>query len=133
MQGKITITFNGDSKRFAGILLDVTGFQRRVESLGGSWKLELDAMKENVKRSRGSGQNLDVSLGSLGLSARTYNSLEKEGNIRFVGELLEKTPRELFVLRNFGNTSLAEVFQTVRKAGLQFTHQGAWDSECLGL
>ncbi len=52
--------------------------------------------------------NLDRKVGELELSVRAANCL-KAANIRFLGELVEKTDAEMLKTKNFGRKSLNEI------------------------
>jgi DNA-directed RNA polymerase subunit alpha len=53
----------------------------------------------------------------LKLSSRTLNCLRR-GNIRTVGEVLERSREELLALRNFGERSLQELYAKLRDIGV---------------
>ena len=53
----------------------------------------------------------------LKLTSRTQNSLRR-GNLALVGQVLERTAEELLALRNFGDRSLAELFEKLRESGV---------------
>ena len=53
----------------------------------------------------------------LKLSSRTLNCLRR-GNIRTVGEVLERSREELLALRNFGERSLQELYTKLRDIGV---------------
>ena len=48
-------------------------------------------------------------LANLDLSVRSYNALTYGGNIRSLGELATKKPKELLKIKNFGRKSLVEI------------------------
>jgi DNA-directed RNA polymerase subunit alpha len=52
----------------------------------------------------------------LGLSVRTANCLKRAG-VTKVGELFEKTDRELLNIKNFGQRTLDEVNEQLRERG----------------
>ena len=60
----------------------------------------------------------------LNLSARTFNCL-KRAKINKVGEVLEKSHEELLKIKNFGDKSLAELYDRLRALGLLSQNQGA--------
>ncbi len=55
-------------------------------------------------------------LESLGLSARSFNSLERAG-IKFIGELALMTENELKEIKNLGKKSLEEIKEKLEEAG----------------
>ncbi len=55
-------------------------------------------------------------LESLGLSARSFNSLERAG-IRFIGELALMTENELKEIKNLGKKSLEEIKEKLEEVG----------------
>ncbi len=61
---------------------------------------------------------LNMTLSELNLSARATNSLEA-GNIRIVRDLVTRTEEQLLDLRNFGDTTLAEVKEKLASLGLR--------------
>ena len=60
----------------------------------------------------------------LNLSARTLNCL-KRAKINKAGEVLEKSHEELLKIKNFGDKSLAELYDRLRALGLLSRIQGA--------
>jgi DNA-directed RNA polymerase subunit alpha len=64
------------------------------------------------------GETNDSPIGDLGLPARTVNAL-KAAEIETVGDLLKKTPSELLgAIKNFGQKSLDEIQESLKKMGL---------------
>jgi DNA-directed RNA polymerase subunit alpha len=61
---------------------------------------------------------LNMSLADLELSVRATNCLESE-NITTVRDLVSRTPEELLEVRNFGDTTLAEVNEKLAAIGLR--------------
>lgn len=62
-------------------------------------------------------KKLDMNVVELDLSVRACNCLET-ARIQTVGDLVRKTPSELFKVRNFGKTSLKEVEKRLATLGL---------------
>ena len=60
---------------------------------------------------------LNMTLADLRLSVRASNCLEAE-NIQNVRDLVTRTEDELLEFRNFGDTTLNEVVDTLRELGL---------------
>ena len=60
---------------------------------------------------------LNMSISELNLSVRAGNCLETE-NIMQVRDLVTRTEDQLLEVRNFGETTLAEVQQKLRELGL---------------
>jgi DNA-directed RNA polymerase subunit alpha len=60
---------------------------------------------------------LNMSISELNLSVRASNCLEAE-HIMFVRDLVSKTEDQLLEVRNFGETTLAEVRQKLRDLNL---------------
>lgn len=58
-----------------------------------------------------------MSLDSLNVAARIYNSLSRAG-LTTVGEVLEKTEEELLQIRNFGEKSLSELYAALMDHGV---------------
>lgn len=63
-------------------------------------------------------ENLWKSIDSLELSVRAANCLQN-ANIRFVGELVQKTESDMLKTKNFGRKSLKEIKDTLETMGLQ--------------
>ncbi len=57
-----------------------------------------------------------VPIDTLGLSARSYNSLERAG-IKYIGELVMMGEKELKNIRNLGSRSLAEIQEVLADRG----------------
>ena len=60
---------------------------------------------------------LNMSISELNLSVRAGTCLETE-NIMHVRDLVSRTEDQLLEVRNFGETTLAEVQQKLRELGL---------------
>jgi DNA-directed RNA polymerase subunit alpha len=61
--------------------------------------------------------NLFKSVDELELSVRSANCLQN-ANIRFIGELVQKTEAEMLKTKNFGRKSLNEIKETLSSLGL---------------
>ncbi len=59
---------------------------------------------------------LDSPVDKLEVSVRTYNCL-REGNIRTVRDLVQKTPAEMLKIKNFGRYSLNEIKEVLAPMG----------------
>ncbi|NPB09737.1 MAG: DNA-directed RNA polymerase subunit alpha [Thermodesulfobacteria bacterium] len=64
-------------------------------------------------------QYLDKKIDELELSVRSANCL-KNANIRYIGELVQKTESEMLKTKNFGRKSLNELKKILEQMGLQF-------------
>ncbi len=62
-------------------------------------------------------QNLFKSVDELELSVRSANCLQN-ANIRFIGELVERSEAEMLKTKNFGRKSLNEIKETLASMGL---------------
>ncbi|HHI96476.1 MAG TPA: DNA-directed RNA polymerase subunit alpha [Thermodesulfatator atlanticus] len=65
---------------------------------------------------------LDKKIDELELSVRSANCL-KNANIRYIGELVQKTESEMLKTKNFGRKSLNELKKVLEKMGLSFGMQ----------
>lgn len=63
------------------------------------------------------GDNLLKSVDELELSVRAANCLKK-ANIRYIGELVQKTENEMLKTKNFGRKSLNEIKEVLTEMGL---------------
>jgi DNA-directed RNA polymerase subunit alpha len=61
--------------------------------------------------------NLDKSVDELELSVRSANCLQN-ANIRYIGELVQKTEAEMLKTKNFGRKSLKEIKEILAEMGL---------------
>ena len=88
---------------------------RRQESYTNKKKVKFAAKKDNlaIKKNRAS-----IDIGNLELSLRPYTCL-KRANINTVNDLLQYSPDELLLLKNFGKRSLEEVETTLAQLGLK--------------
>ncbi len=64
-------------------------------------------------------QYLDKKIDELELSVRSANCL-KNANIRYIGELVQKTESEMLKTKNFGRKSLNELKKILAEMGLSF-------------
>jgi len=62
-------------------------------------------------------ENLSKTINELELSVRAANCL-KNTNIRYIGELVQKTEKEMLEMKNFGRKSLNEIKQILSEMGL---------------
>ena len=62
-------------------------------------------------------ENLDKSVDELELSVRSANCLQN-ANIRYIGELVQKTEAEMLKTKNFGRKSLNEIKEILHTMGL---------------
>ena len=65
-------------------------------------------------------EQYNMSLDSLGLSARTLNCLKRDG-LNIVGEVLEKGKEDLLNIKNFGEKSLEELNEALETRGIVVT------------
>lgn len=88
---------------------------RRQESYTNKKKVKFAAKKDNlaIKKNRAS-----IDIGNLELSLRPYTCL-KRASINTVSDLLQYSPDELLLLKNFGKRSLEEVETTLAQLGLK--------------
>ena len=63
-------------------------------------------------------ENLDKSVDELELSVRSANCLQN-ANIRYIGELVQKTEAEMLKTKNFGRKSLKEIKEILAEMGLR--------------
>ncbi len=70
--------------------------------------------EEKDKRNEG----LDRSVDELELSVRSANCLQN-ANIRYIGELVQRTEAEMLKTKNFGRKSLKEIKEILAELGLQ--------------
>ena len=62
-------------------------------------------------------ENLDKSVDELELSVRSANCLQN-ANIRYIGELVQRTEAEMLKTKNFGRKSLKEIKEILSEMGL---------------
>jgi DNA-directed RNA polymerase subunit alpha len=63
-------------------------------------------------------ENLDRSVDELELSVRSANCLQN-ANIRYIGELVQRSEAEMLKTKNFGRKSLKEIKEILQEMGLQ--------------
>lgn len=66
---------------------------------------------------------LEMSIEELGLSLRTVKALDAAG-ISKVGQIIEKTEKEMLAIRHFGRISLQEVKEKLAEKGLRLREVG---------
>lgn len=64
-------------------------------------------------------ENLYKTVDELELSVRSANCL-KNANIKFIGEMVQKTEQEMLRTKNFGRKSLNEIKEILHRMGLDF-------------
>ena len=78
---------------------------------------EAEAPEEEVKVEPAFNENLFRSVDELELSVRSANCL-KNADIRYIGELVQKTEAEMLKTKNFGRKSLNEIKEILAEMGL---------------
>jgi DNA-directed RNA polymerase subunit alpha len=66
-------------------------------------------------------EKLDMSIAEIGLSVRTTNCLEEHG-ILTVRDLLQRRPKDLLAIPNFGEKTLEEVYKALEGIGFYRPH-----------
>jgi len=84
---------------------------------------ETDVPEEPARHEEGSvNENLFRPVEELELSVRAYNCL-KNANIKFIGELVQRTEQEMLKTKNFGKKSLNEIKDVLQEMGLSLGMQ----------
>lgn len=78
---------------------------------------ELETSEEEVRLEPAFNDNLFRSVDELELSVRSANCL-KNADIRYIGELVQKTEAEMLKTKNFGRKSLNEIKEILAEMGL---------------
>ncbi|MCX8012290.1 MAG: DNA-directed RNA polymerase subunit alpha, partial [Desulfobacterota bacterium] len=74
---------------------------------------EVETREEKPKAN----ENLNKTINELELSVRATNCL-RNANIRYIGELVQKTEADMLKTKNFGRKSLNEIKQILSEMGL---------------
>ncbi len=74
-------------------------------------------LKEPEERDEPFNENLSRSVEELELSVRSANCL-KNANIKYIGELVQRTEQEMLKTKNFGRKSLNEIKEVLASMGL---------------
>ena len=75
-----------------------------------------------TRRPRSSTRTCGASVDELELSVRSANCLQN-ANIKYIGELVQKTEAEMLKTKNFGRKSLKEIKEILAEMGLQLGHE----------
>ena len=67
-------------------------------------------------------ENLWRTVDELELSVRSANCLQN-ANIKYIGELVQKTESEMLKTKNFGRKSLKEIKELLAEMGLSARHE----------
>ena len=78
---------------------------------------EAEASEEESPKEQTFSDNLFRSVDELELSVRSANCL-KNADIRYIGELVQKTEAEMLKTKNFGRKSLNEIKEILAEMGL---------------
>jgi DNA-directed RNA polymerase subunit alpha len=70
----------------------------------------------------GAGIDLNMPIEDMELSVRSYNCLKREGVVN-LGQLLERTEKDLLDIRNFGQKSIDEIKHKLMEMGLNLKHK----------
>jgi len=95
----------------AKILKDQLSIFIQFEEDEEAFEVEEDAQTEKLN------ENLFKSVDELELSVRSANCL-KHANIKYIGELVQKTEQEILATKNFGRKSLNEIKEILAEMGL---------------
>lgn len=79
--------------------------------------VEIDEELPRVIEDAGSNENLYRPVEELELSVRAFNCL-KNAEIRFIGELVQRSEQEMLKTKNFGKKSLTEIKEVLEDMGL---------------
>lgn len=82
-------------------------------------KEEIAAPEEVVEKKPSINDNLFRPVDELELSVRSANCL-KNADIKYIGELVQKTEAEMLKTKNFGRKSLNEIKELILEMGLDF-------------
>ena len=74
-------------------------------------------------------QNKSMSIKELGLSVKTYGCLKRAG-LKTVNDILEKTEKEIKLIRNLGDKSYDEVIEKINYLGLSLKENEENNIEC---
>ncbi len=78
---------------------------------------ETETTEEEIRTEPSFNENLFRSVDELELSVRSANCL-KNADIRYIGELVQKTEQEMLKTKNFGRKSLNEIKEILSEMGL---------------
>lgn len=78
---------------------------------------EVESQEEEIRTEPDYNENLFRSVDELELSVRSANCL-KNADIRYIGELVQKTEAEMLKTKNFGRKSLNEIKEILAEMGL---------------
>lgn len=78
---------------------------------------EAETTEEEIRSEPAFNENLFRSVDELELSVRSANCL-KNADIRYIGELVQKTEQEMLKTKNFGRKSLNEIKEILSEMGL---------------
>lgn len=78
---------------------------------------EIEPSEEEVREEPAYNENLFRSVDELELSVRSANCL-KNADLRYIGELVQKTEAEMLKTKNFGRKSLNEIKEILSEMGL---------------
>ncbi len=78
---------------------------------------EAEPQEEEIRTEPAFNENLFRSVDELELSVRSANCL-KNADIRYIGELVQKTEQEMLKTKNFGRKSLNEIKEILSEMGL---------------
>ncbi len=125
-------TFRSMAKNYRGLEAENKQLRERIETLKTantslSKKLD-DQHLADVYNNTELSPIFSTKVSDMSYSIRVQNCL-KAADIETIGELVEKTERELIECRNFGKKSLGELRDSVESLGLRFgmTHEDKID------
>jgi DNA-directed RNA polymerase subunit alpha len=78
-------------------------------------------VREDLSGEGSENEEMDMPIEHLELSVRAYNCL-RNADVRTLGELLQKSERELLMTRNFGRKSLNEIKEILSAMGLHLRY-----------
>ncbi len=95
---------------------------KQLSVFNGVLDIDLDSAPVRKSSSGGELKPYLVSVDSLGLSARSFNSLDRAG-IKYLGELVLMSANELKNIKNLGKKSLDEIQECMAEHGFGKDHE----------
>lgn len=104
------------------IRIEVAGMPTLTQGFG---RVITDQMARQSRDFKSWSRNLDTRIEDLEMSVRSANCMAK-ANMRYIGELVQRTKAELLKTRNFGRKSLREIEAILADMGLSLDMNIPW-------
>ena len=101
----------------AGLILRGVSFEFRGKALRGRWVWDVGFSGGSLVATFMQGLMVGALVEGLPISVRAFNGLQN-ADIKYIGELVQRTEQDMLKIKNFGRKSLNEIKEVLADMGL---------------